>query len=162
MLDLEHTIREYHPIIFKICRVYASADDFDDLYQEALINIWKGLKNFKGDAKLSTWLYRVVINTALTYQRGQSRQKKKLTYIDGIASDLYPTEPATEKEEEINRLYNAIQQLKESDRSVILLYLEEKKYGEIAEIIGISESNVGARINRIKKRLYKILTQHSS
>jgi RNA polymerase sigma factor (sigma-70 family) len=87
MENFKEIIKEYHPILYKIGRVYTNDDDFDDLYQEMLIAIWKALKNFRGDSKISTWLYKVALNTALTYQRKNKfsfLQKSNLDEIENI------------------------------------------------------------------------------
>ena len=156
--NFEGLIEEYHPIIYKICRVYAEDDDFKDLYQEILINLWKSYKSFEGRSKLSTWLYQVALNTALTYQRNAKRYKAR------IAASRMPALPEeephwSEKEQQIAMLYKAIAMLKKDDRSLILLYLEEKPYEEIAEILGLTISNVGVKINRLKKKLFQFLNE---
>ncbi len=156
--NFEHLIKQYHPMIYKICRVYSSSEDFDDLYQEVLINIWKSQKSFEGRSKLSTWLYRVVLNTALTYHRNTKKAKAKVP-IDQIAEVPDEVNDNKEKQIEMDRFYHAISQLKKNDRSIILLYLEERTYEEIAEITGLTTSNVGVKINRLKNKLFKILNQ---
>lgn len=158
--DFQQIIREHHPILFKIGRVYSDAEDFDDLYQEMLVAIWKGLCNFKGQSKISTWMYRVALNTALSYSRGKKRRsipKADIKTAEHAVSDT--AEEKREEEARINKLLEAIQQLKKEDRSIILLYLEEKSYDEIAEIVGITKSNVGVKINRIKKKLFELLSE---
>lgn len=155
-LSFEEIISEYHPMIYKICRVYSSSVDFDDLYQEVLINVWKSQASFQGRSKLSTWLYRVVLNTALTYQRNTKKFKTKVS-IDQITEIPDEGNIGLEKEQQINRLYNAISQLKKNDRFIILLFLDEIPYEEIAEITGLSVSNVGVKINRLKKKIFQIL-----
>jgi RNA polymerase sigma-70 factor (ECF subfamily) len=154
-LNFENIIHENHPMIYKICRVYSSEDDFDDLYQEVLISIWKAMKSFKGEAKLSTWLYRVVLNTALTYSRNKKRRWSRLSFVQ-----LKESHEATESpkaDDKIEHLYAAIKQLAKDERALILLYLDDKKYQEIADISGLSVSNVGVKINRLKKKLYELL-----
>jgi len=155
-VNFEHIIKEHHPMIYKICRVYADILDFEDLYQEVLINIWKSLKNFQGKSKVSTWIYRVTLNTALTYYRNEKKRQAK---TDEFSIEISPIQDddSGEKEAQIEHLYHAISQLKREDRSVIILYLEEKSYEEIAEITGFSLSNVGVKISRIKKKLYELL-----
>ena len=158
MENFKEIIKEYHPILYKIGRVYTNDDDFDDLYQEMLIAIWKALKNFRGDSKISTWLYKVALNTALTYQRKNKFsffQKSNLDEIENIP--FTHVNSAIEREASIEALYAAIKQLKSDDRSLVLLYLEEKSYEEMAEILGISTSLVGVKINRVKKKLFKLL-----
>ena len=157
-ISFESMIEEYHPMIYKICRVYSSSSDFEDLYQEVLINLWKSLKSYQGRSKLSTWLYRVVLNTALTYNRNTKKDKDNIP-LDNIQEIEDPGNAAASKQLEIDRLYKAISQLDKNDRSLILLYLEENSYEEIAEITGLSMSNVGVKINRLKKKLFTILNQ---
>lgn len=160
MEDFKSIIDAHHPILYKIGRAYASPDDFDDLYQEMLINLWNGLKSFKGQSKISTWIYRVVLNTALTYKRNNKKRNFSHVEIDNvqIASEGYSTFEKENLEKDIQLLYEAIRMLKKEDRSIILLYLEEKSYEEIGEIVGIKPGNVGVKINRIKKRLQEHLT----
>ena len=157
--NFEELITTHHPIIYKICRVYADEYDFDDLYQEVLINLWKSKETFKGLSKISTWLYRIVLNTALTYSRNEKKHKQARAKEE--LSEQFADTPSSSDEEEVRLLYKAIAQLKKDDRSLIILYLEEKSYAEIAEITGLSESNVGVKLSRIKKRLHKILTDLS-
>jgi RNA polymerase sigma-70 factor (ECF subfamily) len=149
-------IQEYHPMIYKICRVYSTSEDFDDLYQEILISVWKSLPSFQGRSKLSTWLYRVALNKAMTYQRDQKKYNSKVS-IDLTVEMQEQESDYQEKEQQIKRLYNAISQLKKTERSIALLYLDEKTYEEIAEITGLTTSNVGVKINRLKKKLFQIL-----
>lgn len=158
MENFKEIIKKYHPILYKIGRVYANDDDFDDLYQEMLIAIWKALKNFRGDSKISTWLYKVALNTALTYQRRNKFSFFQKSNLEEIENIPFTNENiALEREASIEALYAAIKQLKSDDRSLVLLYLEEKSYEEIAEILGISTSLVGVKINRVKKKLFKLL-----
>lgn len=158
--DFKQIVAEYHPLIFKICRAYSEEFDMEDLYQEVLINVWAGLKNYKGDAKLSTWMYRVTLNTAMTYHRDKKRRRSHI--LRGIEIEKPDqSEDAQEKERRVQELYNALRQLPKDDRSIILLYLEEKKYDEIAEITGLTPSNVGVRINRAKKKLKQLLSSRS-
>jgi RNA polymerase sigma-70 factor (ECF subfamily) len=154
--DFESLITENHGMIYKICRVYADEAEFEDLYQEVLINLWTSLKNFKGNSKLSTWMYRVILNTALTYQRATKRHKNN-TSIDQVPEPGYEVNTMGQEQQEIQRLYRAISKLALNDRSIILLYLEEKSYEEIAEITGLSISNIGVKINRLKKKIFKLL-----
>jgi RNA polymerase sigma-70 factor (ECF subfamily) len=161
MQDFQQIIKTYHPILYKIGRVYSKPEDFNDLYQEMLIAVWKGLKNFQGKSKMSTWLYRVALNTALSYQKGKKR--KPISGVDVSSLAIAVTEGAREEKEalekNINRLMESIQKLREEDRSIVVLYLEDKSYDEIAEIIGISKSYVGVKINRIKKKLNELLSE---
>ncbi len=160
MQDFKSIIDSYHPILYKIGRVYASDDEFDDLYQEMLINLWKGLPNFKGNSKISTWIYRVVLNTALTFQRDKKRKPSGSVDFENFQNTWRSDEEdVSDKEHEIKLLYNAIRMLKKDERSLILLYLDEKSYDEMADILGLTSTNVGVKINRIKKKLYNLLKE---
>jgi len=158
MDNFESMIKEYHPIIYKICRVYSGNEDFDDLYQEVLINLWKSYKTFEGRSKLSTWLYRVTLNTALTYQRNEKKHSKKIS-MDHLPELITMENDPIENEAKIQKLYAAIKQFKKIDRSIILLYLEENSYEEIAELTGLTPSNIGAKISRLKKKLFQTLKE---
>lgn len=150
------SILPYSGIIIKICRAYTnSQEDFEDYYQEVCLQIWRSKDNFKEQSEWSTWIYRLSLNVCLTLL------KKKRNNKQNITSDHLPPELGEDghsfSDESLNQLYDAIKQLSEIDRAVILLYLEEKTYQEIADIIGTNPNNIGVRIKRIKERLKKIL-----
>lgn len=146
----------YAPIIIKICRAYTdSQEDFEDYYQEVCLQIWKSRENFRNNSKWSTWIYRISLNVCLTLLK----KKKKYTRSNSanpIVADETEESPYF-TDEALNHLYEAIKKLSEVDRAVILLYLEEKPYQEIAEIIGTKPNNIAVRISRIKERLKKLL-----
>lgn len=149
-------ILPYAGIIVKICRAYTdSQQDFEDYYQEVCLQIWRSRDGFSGKSEWSTWLYKVSLNVCLTYL------KKKKNDPHHFTSDTLPEEAeidtGTFKDAAVNHLYVAIKKLSEIDRAVILLYLEEKSYQEIATIIGTNSNNIGVRIKRIKTRLSKIM-----
>ena len=150
------SIFPYAAIIIKMCRAYTnSQEDFEDYYQEVCLQIWKSKDNFKGQSEWSTWVYRLSLNVCMTLLK-----KKKNSY-QHFASDSLPDEVMEDShaftDESLNQLYSAIRKLSEVDRGVILLYLEEKSYQEIADIIGTNPNNIGVRIKRIKERLKKLL-----
>lgn len=150
------SILPYSGIIIKICRAYTDTqEDFEDYYQEVCLQIWISRNNFKGQSDWSTWVYRLSLNVCLTLL------KKRKNNPQHTASDLLAVEASVESrafaDESLHQLYLAIKQLSEVDRAVILLYLEEKTYQEIADIIGTNPNNIGVRIKRIKERLKKIL-----
>ena len=150
------SVLPYAAIIIKICRAYTNTqEDFEDYYQEVCLQIWKSRENFRGDAEWSTWVYPLSLNVCLTLL------KKKKNSSQYFASDALPEEAMEDSQafsdESLNLLYDAIRQLSEVDRGVILLYLEEKSYQEIADIIGTNPNNIGVRIKRIKGRLQKLL-----
>jgi len=150
-------ILPYAAIIIKICRAYTDTqEDFEDYYQEVCLQIWRSKDSFKEQSAWSTWIYRLSLNVCLTFL------KKKKNNKQNAPSDLLPDEVLVDSrafaDESLNQLYGAIRQLSEIDRGVILLYLEEKSYKEIADIIGTNTNNIGVRITRIKERLKKILS----
>jgi RNA polymerase sigma-70 factor (ECF subfamily) len=153
------SILPFAPIIIKICRAYTNTqEDFEDYYQEVCLQIWRSKDNFREQSEWSTWIYRLSLNVCLTLL------KKNKNNPQHFASDSLPAELIEEShafaDESLNQLYDAIRQLSEVDRAVILLYLEENSYQEIADIIGTNPNNIGVRIKRIKQRLKKILTQN--
>lgn len=153
----QEIITHHKDKIYRICLAYLYEKELvDDLYQEVLINVWNGLKNFKGNAKLTTWLYRVTLNTTITFNR---YNKKHVHLFNSDLPDAFEEVIDTEreaKENRVNKLMKCVQKLKKDERLLISLVLEELSYKEIAEIVGIEANNVGVRINRIKKRLLKI------
>lgn len=150
------SILPFAGIIIKICRAYTnSQEDFEDYYQEVCLQIWKSRDNFRGNSEWSTWVYRLSLNVCLTLL------KKKKNNGQHFASDQLTEEVSEDSKvfanESLNELFDAIRQLSEIDRGVILLYLEEKTYQEIADIMGTNPNNIGVRIKRIKERLKRIL-----
>jgi len=150
------SILPYAAIIIKICRAYTdSQEDFEDYYQEVCLQIWKSRDNFQGQSEWSTWVYRLSLNVCMTLLKKQKNNPQH-TAVYHISSEI-SEEPKAFVDESLEQLYAAIRQLSEVDRGVILLYLEEKSYQEIATIIGTNPNNIGVRIKRIKERLKKIL-----
>jgi RNA polymerase sigma-70 factor, ECF subfamily len=141
-------------IILHICRAYAQdEDDLKDLIQEVTLQLWKSHQNFEGKSMVSTWVYRVTLNVCLYFAR---KSKRKFETVPLKQYDLAEELNETEKEQ-IDLLYKGIKQLNESDRAVVLLYLEDKSYQEMSEILGISVSNVGVKVNRLKDKLKKLI-----
>lgn len=142
-----------------MCRAYTNTqEDFEDYYQEVCLQIWRTRGNFKQQSDWSTWVYRLSLNVCLTLMKKKKNKEKH------FVTEYIPNEVSIEadvfKEESLNILYKAIRQLSEVDRGVILLYLEEKTYQEIADIMGTNPNNIGVRIKRIKERLKKILVAY--
>ncbi len=151
------SILPYSGIIIKICRAYTdSQEDFEDYYQEVCLQIWRSRDKFRGDAKWSTWIYRLTLNICLTLIKKKKKHREHYDSDYKIQNEIVEDE-RTFSDESLNLLYEAIKQLSEIDRAIILLYLEEKPNKEIADIIGVTPNNIGVRINRIKERLKKIL-----
>jgi len=149
------SILPYAGIIIKVCRLYThSQEDFEDYYQEVCLQIWRSKDNFKGNAQWSTWIYRLSLNVCLTLLK---KKQKKQQHLDANEHLISTTEFETDPLDELDQLYIAIRKLSEIDRALILLYLEEKSYREIAEILGTNPNNVGVRIKRIKEKLIIII-----
>jgi RNA polymerase sigma-70 factor (ECF subfamily) len=152
------SIAPFAPIIIKICRAYTNTQqDFEDYYPEVCLQLWRSHHTFDERAAWSTWIYRVSLNVCMTLLKTQKRNRQL------FASDYVPNELVEDSrafaDESLNQLYDAIRQLSEVDRAVILLHLDEKSYREIGEIIGTNPNNVGVRINRIKDRLRRLLDE---
>lgn len=155
--DFDQLYKEFSGRIYKLCLSY-SGDQLsaDDLHQDTWIAVWNSLPKFRGESKISTWIYRIAINTCLV---GLKKQRNKAENSEVILSNLIHEE-TYDNSKEINRLYECISKLKESERIIITLVLEEKPYEEIAEITGITENNLRVKIHRIKKELHEIYTHH--
>lgn len=147
-------IRENKGIIFKICNAYCpNKEDRDDLAQEIIYNLWKSFAGYKAEFKFSTWMYRIALNVAISFYRKEQKKSRRITYPENLLVFEDDSSPNTEEEKNLRLLLKFIGELKEIDKSVILLYLGNKSYKEIAEITGITESNVATKINRIKDKL---------
>jgi RNA polymerase sigma-70 factor, ECF subfamily len=153
------SILPFSAIIIKICKAYTnSQEDFEDYYQEVCLQIWRSKVNFREQCKWSTWVYRISLNVCLTLLK--KRKSKGQTFTsDVLPDDVMVIENRAFEDESLNQLYVAIRHLSEVDRALILLYLEEKSYQEIADILGTNANNIGVRVNRIKERLKKLLDE---
>jgi RNA polymerase sigma factor (sigma-70 family) len=144
-------------IVHKVCRIYTTnQDQHNDLFQEIAIQLWKNYSKFRGEAKFSTWMYRVALNTAISLYRKSTRTVKTQDFSDvsfKIASNDYDDT----QDQQLTALYNAIRNLNDIDKALIFLYLEDKPYKEIAIALGISEVNARVKMNRAKDKLKKIL-----
>ncbi|MDR1091163.1 MAG: sigma-70 family RNA polymerase sigma factor [Prevotella sp.] len=140
-------IRQNEGIIFKVTSFYADKErSIGDLYQEVVLNLWKAYPSFRGEIKYSTWIYRIALNTCISFYR---RNKKNVVYVD-ISMDM--PEP-TDNKEEIQELYRLINRLGKIERALVLLYLDDKSYKEIADITGLTVTNVATKLSRIKEKL---------
>jgi len=154
----EKLIVENQNLIHKVCSVYEhNAADKEDLFQEITLQLWRSFSSFQEKSKFSTWLYRVALNTAITQQR-KKRRSPESTALTDREVDIPDSTAGESNQEDIQRLHGAIHQLRPIERAIIFLYLEEKSYQEIADIIGITTKNVGVKIVRIKAKLLRILT----
>jgi len=142
--------------VHKICSVYTfNAVDHQDLYQEIIIQLWKSFPAFRGDSKFSTWLYRIALNTAISDLRRQKR-KVPIVYTNDTPGSIPEVSIDTDKEDQLKQLYEAIGQLGEIEKAIVMLYLEDKSYDEMEEILGIGQNNLRVKMNRIKEKLRKL------
>lgn len=147
---------QYAEGIGKLCLGYTGdAALAQDLLQETFLRAWNAMAQFRGDAKWSTWIYRIAVNTCLTHLR-----KKKLSFTEIDRETLAIEEDGQQKEQEVQVLYKCISRLAETDRLIITLVLEDNPYDEIADITGITENNLRVKIHRIKKQLSEIYNSY--
>lgn len=150
-------ISENSGIIHKVCNVYCNnSDERKDLRQEITLQLWKAFPSFREQSKFSTWMYRVAINTAVTNIR-KSKRHPILEALSEQQEDVIERDDIPDMDEEINRLYRAINKLNDIEKGIIILYLEKNSYAEIGEIVGLSEKNISVRIVRIKAKLKKLM-----
>ena len=150
------SIIPYTGIIIKLCRAYTnSQEDFEDYYQEVCLQIWRSKDNFQEKSEWSTWIYRISLNVCLTLLKKKKNNRQHFV-SDSIISEETEDNYAF-SDESLNLLYDAIRKLSEIDRAIIMLYLEEKPYQEIASIIGTNPNNIGVRVKRIKDKLKTLL-----
>ena len=144
-------------LMLKLVRAGAATpEDQDDLFQEVLVNVWSSIRAFRGEAKETTWIYRVAFNTTMAWRRGEWRRRKgheKFLKFD-VSPQVQPSHVDSPPEREIvERLYVAIRQLPKVDASLALMHLDGLSYQEMAEVLGISENYIGVKLNRIRKQL---------
>ena len=148
-------VREYRKTIYTICYFFSDdKEEVNDLFQEILINLWKGFKDFRGESSMKTWIWRVSLNTCISSDR-----KKKLQATVPLTMDINLFEDNDEDTRQIQMLYKRIHQLKPFDRAIVLLWLENMSYEEIAAIVGITVKNVSVRLYRIKEQLKQMSNQ---
>lgn len=147
----EMWLGQHKGLLFKVVRAYAiSTLDQDDLFQEIIIQVWRSVPSFRQEASVTTWLYRISLNTAIKWKKKEQKNYPGET-LDDVQQVLH--ESGTPRDERLDWLYEEIYKLDEIDRSVTLLLLAGFSYKEMAALMGITESNVGVKINRIKKQL---------
>jgi RNA polymerase sigma factor (sigma-70 family) len=146
-------IEQHKGILFKVARMYCpNENDRQDLIQEMMIQVWQSVHKYNDQFKLSTWLYRISLNVAISFYRKNTRRANRFNVLNEQTTEIL-TEDKSETEQQLNLLEQFIGELKELDKALILLYLEDKNHAEIAEILGLSLSNVGTKVGRIKEQL---------
>ncbi len=150
-------IKKNQGIIHKVCSIYCDLDeDHNDLFQEIIAQLWKSFPSFRNESKVSTWMYRVALNTAITSFKKNKRRPDQ-SYITYENYQIEDEKYDKSTDESIKQLNRAVAQLTGIEKSIVLLFLENKKYEEIAEITGITQNYVRVKMNRIKKKLKKLM-----
>ncbi|GAA3783815.1 MULTISPECIES: RNA polymerase sigma factor [Corallibacter] len=159
--ELEHSfveqLEKHQNIVHKVCRLYTNNQQaHNDLFQEITIQLWKAYPKFRGDAKFSTWMYRVGLNTAITLYR-KSKRRITTQEFDAIQFKIKAEAYDDTEEEQLKLMYQAVHQLNDIEKALVFLYLEDKNYKEISDTLGISEVNARVKMNRVKTKLKTIL-----
>ncbi len=158
----ERIIEQHKGIMFKVARTYCQdAEDRQDLIQEMMVQIWQSIHKYNDQYKISTWMYRISLNVAISFYRKSSARTKKYTELNEQMAEI-TIDDKLENERQLNLLEHFISELKEIDKALMILYLEDKSHTEIAEILGMSVSNVGTKIGRIKDKLRSRFSQLKS
>ena len=145
-------------IVLKVARAYTrTAADCQDLAQDILLQLWRSAPRFRGEAGEATWVYRVALNTALGWRRKEGRRRARQRPLLDVEGSDRAQDPA--QREAVERLYAAVRRLPPPDAALILLYLDDLSYRQMAEVLGTSEGNVGVRLNRAKKALAEFLSE---
>lgn len=156
-------IGDNRPKLLKICRVYAwGRADQDDLYQETLFQIWRALPNLREEAHADTWLYRIALNTAISFVRkDKSRRSRIVSGIDQTMHDVPDTNSHRDPdaEEKFAQLFQAIAQLNATEKAVITLFLEDLSYEQMAAVLGVTENNIGVMLHRAKKKVSTLMKE---
>lgn len=159
-LEFENLYQLHKDKIFRLCLGFLKDRDLAyDLFQEILIKIWRHLDSFRSDSDISTWIYRIAYNTAITFSAKEKRKQEQVDFPQGMEL-AEPENKSQEQEIQIQRLYEAINSLPETDRVIATLLLENTPYKTIAEVTGITENYVAVKVNRIKTSLIQILNPH--
>ncbi len=152
--EFELILEKHKGIIYKVANSYCKdTDDRQDVVQEIVIQLWRSFHRFNNSVKLSTWIYRVSLNVAISFYRKDSKRKSTSTKLSESLIAIIPEHEPEDTESQINRLQQFIAELKDMDRALIILYLGDKSQKEIGEILGITETNVSTKIARIKEKL---------
>jgi RNA polymerase sigma-70 factor (ECF subfamily) len=154
-------LEEHGSSVLKVARAYTlTSEECQDLAQEILLQAWQSLPNFEGKAKAATWFYRVALHTAMNWKRNDTHRRARqqpFWEVQALAKEEVDTLQHAQYRETVEQLYNAIQRLPKADAALVLLYLDELSYREMSEVLGISESNVGVKLNRAKHALSELM-----
>ena len=146
-------VRENKSTIYMVCYMFShDAEEVNDLFQETLINMWKGIGSFREESKVSTWIYRIALNTCLLQERKKAKEVEKVP----LTMDVNFFEDDDEQSQQVRQLHQRIGRLGLVDRALVMLWLEGMSYDEIGSVMGISAQNVGVKLFRIKEQLKKM------
>lgn len=153
--EFEARMREHRGIVFKLAGIYAAPEDREDLAQEIYLQLWRAFGRYDAERPFATWMYRVALNTAISFARGAGRRER---FLQSTADPDDLPSASGDRDDRIEDVYRVIRTLDELNRALILLHLEGHTYREIAEVLGISETNVSTKLNRLRERMRKDLT----
>ncbi|MFT3909200.1 MAG: RNA polymerase sigma factor [Ferruginibacter sp.] len=154
--DFIKIIQENEGLIYKVTKVYANnKEDGQDLYQEIVYQLWKSFDSFRNESKISTWIYRIALNTAIVHLNREKRKPNQVPVDDWILNKTDSTDNLTDERSAL--LFSVIKKLNQIEKAIILLYLEGRSYDEIAVITGFTVTNVGTRLGRIKQKLISLI-----
>lgn len=149
-------VQEHRSLLYKVCRLYCfTGADRQDLFQEMVIQLWRSYPHFRGESKFSTWLYRIALNTAISDLRKQRRRPSQAN-LNEIPTPLQDMTWPGEEEGQLQQLYAAINKLSEIEKALVMLYLDDRSYDEMEEILGINQNNLRVKMNRIREKLRKM------
>lgn len=158
--DFAKLIKDNQGLIIKVSRLYTnSLEDEQDLFQEIVLQLWRSYDTFKGQSKISTWMYRVALNTAITLFRKKTKSPQTDELMDFHASGFL--EDDDEKQQQISLLYKVVKMLPQVERAIVMMYLDDLPYRDIAENLGITEVNARVKMNRLKKTLKQLMEKHA-
>ncbi|UOE42466.1 sigma-70 family RNA polymerase sigma factor [Chryseobacterium suipulveris] len=158
--EFAQLIRDNQGLIIKVSRLYTnSREDEEDLFQEIVLQLWRSYDTFKGQSKISTWMYRVALNTAITLFRKKTKSPQTDELQDFHYKDFL--EDDEEKQQQISTLYKVIKMLPNVERAIVTMYLDDLPYRDIAENLGITEVNARVKMNRLKKTLKELMEKHA-
>lgn len=158
--EFSQLVKDNQGLIIKVSRLYTnSPEDEQDLFQEIVLQLWRSYDTFKGQSKISTWMYRVALNTAITLFRKKTKSPQTDELMDYHHRDY--VEDDDEKQQQISLLYKVVKMLPKMERAIVMMYLDDLPYREIAETLGISEVNARVKMNRLKKTLKELMEKYA-
>lgn len=158
--EFSQLVKDNKGLIIKVSRLYTnSPEDEQDLFQEIVLQLWRSYDTFRGQSKISTWMYRVALNTAITLFRKKTKSPQTDELMDYHHRDY--VEDNDEKQQQISLLYKVVKMLPKMERAIVMMYLDDLPYREIAETLGISEVNARVKMNRLKKTLKELMEKYA-